>query len=214
LEIKASLKKISILLVPSVAFSAYYLYVGKFLEAVLTLGITAGFFCFFLYLAGKRAPRKIDYNLVTMIFHLYGLSHGQTSPADMVEAIAENKEYGFYSKVFQKIRKLAKDFGYGYTEATAQIAETVKTPLKDVLVRCTNVFSSGEPKGYLEIESSTLMEEYFSYYARAIETLYNDHLYGEPFRDLLWIRSRRLSRGDHVPPVQVNRPQRKHRVRW
>jgi len=168
---RVSLKKISILLVPSAAFSAYYLHVGKISEAALTLGIAIGFFSFFTYLAKKGVPRKVDYNLVTAIFHLYSLSHGQTSPADMVEAIAENKEYGFYSKVFQKIRKLAKDFGYGYTEATAQIAETVKTPLKDVLVRCTNVFLSGQPKGYLGIESSTLMDEYSSYYTQAIETL-------------------------------------------
>jgi len=92
-------------------------------------------------------------------------------PSDLVNTIAENKEYGFYSKVFQRIRNLAKDFGFGLTKATAQVADTVKPPLKDILVRCTNMFSSVEPKGYLEMESSMLMEEYSGYYTRAIETL-------------------------------------------
>ena len=164
-------KRLTVLLVPSVIFSAYYLYVGKLLEAMLVLGIAVGIVCFFIYLSRKGVPRKIDYNLVTVIFHMYSLSHGQTSPADLVGTIAENKEYGFYSRIFQRIRKLAKDFGYGYTKATAQMAEVVKPPLKDILVRCTTVFSSVKPKGYLEIESSTLMEEYKGYYTLAIETL-------------------------------------------
>jgi len=89
----------------------------------------------------------------------------------LVNMIAENNEYEFYSQVFQRIRNLAKDFGYGLTKATAQVANTVKPPLKDILVRCTNMFSSVEPKGYLEMESSMLMEEYSGYYTRAIETL-------------------------------------------
>jgi flagellar protein FlaJ len=115
-------------------------------------------------------PRRVDFNLVTAVFHMYGLSLGETSPADLVRTIAENKEYGFYSSVFQKIRSLAQDFGYGFTKATAQMAERLKSPFRDFLVRCTNVFSSVEPRGYLEMESSTLMEEYSGYYTRAIET--------------------------------------------
>lgn len=123
------------------------------------------------FLARKRFPRKVDFALTTVVFHMYGLSLGETSPEDLVRTIAENKEYGFYSKIFQKIRSLAKDFGYGITKATAQVAEIVRPPLKDILVRFTNVFSSVEPKGYLEMESSMLLEEYSGYYTRAIETL-------------------------------------------
>ncbi len=122
-------------------------------------------------MAKKRLKTKIDYTLTTAIFHMYGLALGETSPSDLVNTIADNREYGFYSEVFQKIRNLAKDFGFGLTKATAQVANTVKPPLKDILVRCTNTFSSVEPKGYLEMESSMLMEEYSGYYNRAIETL-------------------------------------------
>ncbi|MEM3642173.1 MAG: hypothetical protein QXH37_09660, partial [Candidatus Bathyarchaeia archaeon] len=118
----------------------------------------------------KRYPKKVDFMLTTVVFHLYGLSLGETSPDDLVNTIAENREYGFYSSVFQKIRRLAEDFGYGVTKATAQMAEKLKSPFRDFLVRCTNVFSSVAPRGYLEMESSTLMEEYSGYYTRAIET--------------------------------------------
>jgi archaellum biogenesis protein FlaJ (TadC family) len=135
------------------------------------LGIGIGFLLLLRHASKKGVPRKVDFAFTTFVFHMYGLSMGQTSPEDLVRTIAENKEYGFYSKIFQKIRALAKDFGYGITKATAQVADFVKPPLKDTLVRFTNVFSSVEPKGYLEMESSMLMEEYSGYYTRAIETL-------------------------------------------
>lgn len=162
-------KKLILVLIPSLLFSVYYVLIGKMLEAVLVLSIGIAVTYLLRRVTKKRVPTKVDYSLVTAIFHMYGLSHGETSPADLVRTIAENKEYGYYSSVFQKIRSLAEDFGYGFTKATAQLAETVKPPLKDILVRCTAVFSSVEPKGYLEIESSTLMEEYSGYYTRAIE---------------------------------------------
>lgn len=164
-------KKFVLVLAPSSIFSAYYLLLGKFFEAILTLSIALAIAGLLAYLRRKPLPTKVDYTLVTSIFHMYGLSLGETSPADLVRTIAENKEYGFYSKVFQRIRSLAEDFGYGFTKATAQVADTVKAPLKDILVRCTSAFSSPKPRGYLEIESSTLMEEYSGYYTRAIETL-------------------------------------------
>jgi archaellum biogenesis protein FlaJ (TadC family) len=66
---------------------------------------------------------------------------------------------------------MAKDFGYGVTKATMHMAEIVKPPLKDILIRCTTIFSTPEPKGYLQIESSTLMEEYSGLYDRSIKTL-------------------------------------------
>lgn len=160
-----------LLLVPSFLFSLYYLLIGEMLEAVLMLFIGIGVLWLLRYVSKKRVPRKVDFALTTVVFHMYGLSLGETSPEDLVRTIAENKEYGFYSKIFQKIRALAKDFGYGITKATAQVADFVKPPLKDTLVRFTNVFSSVEPKGYLEMESSMLIEEYSGYYTRAIETL-------------------------------------------
>lgn len=169
LEIATS-KKLILVSSPSLLFSVYYILIGKMLEAVLVLSIGIAITYLLRRMAKKHVPTKIDYSLTTAMFHMYGLSHGETSPADLVKTIAENKEYGFYSDVFQKIRNLAEDFGYGFTKATAQIAETVKPPLKDILVRCTTVFSSVEPKGYLEMEASTLMEEYSGYYTRAIET--------------------------------------------
>ena len=164
-------KKFFLTLVPSVLFSVYYLLNEKLLEAMISLFIGAAVLFALRYMAKKRLKSRIDYTLTTAIFHMYGLALGETSPSDLVNTIAENKEYGFYSKVFQRIRNLAKDFGFGLTKATAQVANTVKPPLKDILVRCTNMFSSVEPKGYLEMESSMLMEEYSGYYTRAIETL-------------------------------------------
>jgi len=166
-----TLKKFAVVFFPSLILSAYYLLIRKAFEPVLILSIALAAVGLLTHFTRKHIPTRVDYNLVTSIFHMYGLSLGETSPADMVGTIAENKEYGFYSRVFQRIRKLAEDFGYGFTKATAQVAETVKSPLKDILVRCTSVFSSERPRGYLEIESSTLMEEYLGYYTRAIETL-------------------------------------------
>jgi flagellar protein FlaJ len=169
LEIATS-KKLMLVLVPSLLMSVFYILVGKVIEAALVLGIGVLVWFFLRHMAKERVPRRVDFNLVTAVFHMYGLSLGETSPADLVETIAENKEYGFYSSVFQKIRSLAEDFGYGFTKATAHMAERLKSPFRDFLVRCTNVFSSVEPRGYLEMESSTLMEEYSGYYTRAIET--------------------------------------------
>lgn len=167
----ARFRKSVLVLTPSLLFSAYYFLVGRILEAALTLGIGLAILFFVRYMSKKRVATKVDYKLTTVIFHMYGLSLGETSPDDLVRTIAENEEYGFYSKVFRTIRNLSKDFGFGVTRATSQMAKILKPPLKDILVRCTNVFSSVEPKGYLEIESSMLMEEYAGYYTRSIETL-------------------------------------------
>lgn len=123
------------------------------------------------YMEKRSIKTRIDQALTTAIFHMYSLSLGETTPTDLVNTIACNGEYGFYSQVFKRIQILASGFGYGITNATSQIAKTVKPPLKDILVRCTNTFSSVQPKGYLEIESSMMMEEYAGYYSRAIKTL-------------------------------------------
>jgi len=170
LEIKVS-RKLILILVPSFLFSFYYLLIGNVVEAILTLSVGLAVMLLLRYVARKKVPTKIDYNLVTTVFHMYGLSMGETSPSDLVETIAENKEYGVYSSIFKKIYNLAKKFGYGLTRSTMEISEQVKPPLKDFLIRCTTIFSSVEPKGYLKMESSTLMEEYSGYYSRAIESL-------------------------------------------
>lgn len=167
----ADSKKLSLFLMPSILFSVYYLLNGEIIEVVISLFTGIGVLFLLRRMSKKQLKTKIDYTLTTAIFHMYGLSLGETSSSDLVNVIADNREYGLYSKVFRRIRNLAKDFGFGLTKATAQVAETVKSPLKDILVRCTNVFSSVEPRGYLEMESSMLMEEYSGYYTRAIETL-------------------------------------------
>ncbi|MEM4700994.1 MAG: hypothetical protein QXZ51_02495 [Candidatus Bathyarchaeia archaeon] len=159
------------LLAPSIFFAVYYMLSGKMLEAILVLPIGLSLLLVIRYISRRHFPRRVDFALTTAIFHMYGLSMGETSPEDLVETIAENREYGFYSSVFQRIRSLAKDFGYGITKATAHMAESVKPPLKDILVRLTHVFSSLEPRGYLEMESSMLIEEYSGYYTRSLETL-------------------------------------------
>ncbi len=152
-------------------FSVYYVLTGNMFEAIISFATGIAILYALKYMEKKRVKTKIDYNLTTVIFHMYGLALGETTPSDLVNTIADNKEYGFYCQVFQRIRNLARDFGYGITRATSQVAKTVKPPLKDILVRLTNTFSSVEPKGYLEIESSMLIEEYSGYYTRAIETL-------------------------------------------
>ena len=166
-----TLKKTLIVLIPSLLFSAYHFITGNVLTGLLTIAIAVGVLVLFAFIGRERVPTKVDLQLVTTILHMHALSMGHVGPEDLVGTIADTKEYGFYSKVFQKIRSLAKKFGYGFTKATAQVAETVKSPLRDILVRCTMVFSSEEPEGYLEMESTTLMEEYSGYYLRAIETL-------------------------------------------
>ncbi len=163
--------KLVLVLTPTLIFSLYFMLSREFIEAIISLGVGLSFVFIIMY-TGKRAIKKrIDQTLTTVIFHMYSLTLGETTPQDLVNTIAESKDYGFYSKIFHKIRNLAKDFGYGVTSATNQIAKTVKPPLKDILIRSTNTFSSVEPRGYLEMENSMLMEEYSGYYERMVKTL-------------------------------------------
>ncbi|MCD6446013.1 hypothetical protein J7L49_04440, partial [Candidatus Bathyarchaeota archaeon] len=160
---------------PSFLFSMYYMLIGKYLEAALvfSLGIvlTYGLKRLISRLKKTQPSTKIDEKLTNVLFHMYCLSLGETSPPDLVKTIAESKEYGFYSKIFKKIYKLAADLGYGYTMATARVASIVKPPLKDILIRCTSIFGTTKPRGYLKIEASTSMEEYTGRYNRAVETM-------------------------------------------
>ncbi|MBC7130901.1 hypothetical protein H5T51_06765 [Candidatus Bathyarchaeota archaeon] len=158
---------------PSVLFAAYYILLGKLLEAAVITFLWIGIVLALRFFKSKGVPSKLDAILTTVIFHMYCMSMGQTSPEDLVKTISESEEYGLYSRIFRKIRRLAKDFGYGITKATANVAETLKPPLKDILTRLINVFASVEPKGYLEMESSMLIEEYSGYYTRTVETIKN-----------------------------------------
>lgn len=160
-----------LMLIPSAVFAIYYLILGRFLEASLFFGVGIGISFIIWRVSHKTGPKKVDLTLTTAVFHMYSLSMGETSPDDLVRTIAESKQYGFYSKIFEKIFILAKQFGYGFTKATAYVAESLGPPLKDILIRLTNVLSSVKPRGYLEIEASMLIEEYSGYYTRSIEAL-------------------------------------------
>jgi len=161
-----------ILLIPALIYSTYMLMRNDLAGFLVVFSTFAAISSFIYYsFRRKRPPTKIDERLVTFLLHMYAISHGEVGPDDLVKVVAENEDYGYYSKVFSKIRELAKKFGYGFTKATSQIAATVKAPLKDILVRCTEIFSTTNPKGYLELEASTMIEEYSGYYMRAIESI-------------------------------------------
>lgn len=72
-------KKFFLTLVPSVLFSVYYFLNEKLLEALISLIIGAAVLFALRYMAKKRLKTKIDYTLTTAIFHMYGLSLGETS---------------------------------------------------------------------------------------------------------------------------------------
>ncbi len=157
--------------IPSLIFLIYFLLIREFFVAIIGFAIGMGVLVMLKYIEKRSIRTRIDQVLTTVVFHMYGLALGETSPTDLINTIANNEDYGFYCEVFKKIRNLSNDFGFGVTNATAKVANTVKPPLKDILVRCTNTFSSVEPRGYLEMESSMLMEEYSGYYERTIKTL-------------------------------------------
>lgn len=171
-KLASSKKPILILFVPTAIYCAYSLLRNDLTGLIVALSsFTAFSSLIYYYFRRKSLPTKIDEQLVSLILHLYAISHGEVSPDDLINSVADNDEYGQYCKVFRKIRQLAKEFGYGFTKATSQIAATVKPPLKDVLVRFTETFSTTNPKGYLELEASTITEEYSGYYLRSIESI-------------------------------------------
>lgn len=167
----SSLKKqIILLLIPDLAVSIYLLSKTE-LVSLLAINALMVAVMFVLHYTKKRVPRKIDAQLVSLLLHMYAISHGEVKPEDLVKTIAETKDYGYYSQVFTKILELAKEYGYGITKATAELANMAKPPFKDVLIRCQQAFSSIRPKGYLELESSTMIEEYSGYYERSIKSI-------------------------------------------
>ena len=167
----ASLKnRIVLVVIISILVSLFLFVTGEFIGLIVVDSV-AGTVLFLLFFIRKRIPSKIDQQLVLLLIHMYSISHGEIKPDDLVKVIAETKDYGYYSEVFSGILKLAKEYGYGITKATSEMAETTKPPFKDVLIRCQQAFSSTNPKGYLELESSTMSEEYSGYYDRAIKSI-------------------------------------------
>ena len=175
-------KRIQLLLVlilTSLIFSTYSLVIRKDAASILTVlssSCSLIVMIFFSRLKGKmfgkiRAPQKIDEKLVLSILHMYVVSQGEVGPDQLVSSVARMKEYGYYSMIFSKIREIAKEFGYGFAKAMSHMAKIVKPPLKDILIRCTEALSTPEPKEYLELENSTLFEEYSGHYLRSIESI-------------------------------------------
>jgi len=148
-----------------------FLFLRNNLMGLIVVNALAGTVIFTLYMMRKKIPTKIDEQLVSLLLHMYALSQGQIMPDNIVKTIAETEDYGYYSEIFTKIRVLAKDFGYGITRATAEMANQTKPPFKDVLTRCQQAFSSTNPKGFLELEATTMIEEYSGYYERAIKSI-------------------------------------------
>lgn len=163
-------KQIGLVLLLNALVSMYLATRGDIVSLV-AINAVAGTIVFLLFFIRKRIPTKIDEQLVSLLLHMYAISHGEITPDDLVKTIAETKDYGYYSEIFGRIRKLAKEYGYGVTKATSEMANTTKPPFKDVLIRCQQAFSSTNPKGYLELESSTMTEEYSGYYERAIKSI-------------------------------------------
>jgi len=166
-----SLKKQIGLILLLNALVSMYLATRSDIVSLVAINAIAGTIVFLLFFIRKRIPTKIDEQLVSLLLHMYAISHGEITPDDLVKTIAETKDYGYYSEIFGRIRKLAKEYGYGITKATSEMANTTKPPFKDVLIRCQQAFSSTNPKGYLELESSTMTEEYSGYYERAIKSI-------------------------------------------
>ncbi len=164
------------LLVASATLSTSLVTVVSFLNQnyiVAAVGAGVALTLGFLYIALVRGVRGVKLNLtyVSATQHMYSIATGEAGPRELVSVIAETELYGFLSKVFRRIRILAERFGYGYTNATAMVAQTTKPPLRDFLMRCTEAFSSRRPRDYLEIETTTATEEYVGTFSRALDNL-------------------------------------------
>lgn len=151
--------------------SAYFLAQGELAKAgVFLIGSTVP--ATFLVYAYRKSPKtKLDMLLVTSIIHMHAVSLGEAGPDDIMRAVAESPEYGFYSRVFSSVRMLAREFGYGFSKAISYVARTVKPPFKDILIRCSEAFSSQKLREFLELEASTIMEEYSGLYTRMVESI-------------------------------------------
>ena len=110
------------------ALVSMYLATRSDIISLIAVNAIAGTIVFLLFFIRKRIPTKIDEQLVSLLLHMYAISHGEITPDDLVKTIAETKDYGYYSEIFSKIRKLAKEYGYGVTKATSEMANTTKPP--------------------------------------------------------------------------------------
>lgn len=126
---------------------------------------------YMLIVSMKRSKTRLDMLLVTSVIHMYAVSLGEAGPDKLIEIVAESPEYGFYGKVFKSIKRLARDFGYGFSKAIFYVSGTVKPPLKDMLIRFSEGFSSTNVKEFLELELSTIMEEYSGFCTRMLESI-------------------------------------------
>jgi archaellum biogenesis protein FlaJ (TadC family) len=151
--------------------SAYFLTRGELTKACVSLIGSAAPATFLVYAYRKSPKAKLDMLLVTSIVHMYTVSLGEAGPDDIIRSVAESPEYGFYSRVFSSVRRLAREFGYGFSKAISHVARTVKPPFKDILIRCSEAFSSQKPREFLELEASTIMEEYSGLYTRMVESI-------------------------------------------
>jgi len=158
-------------LIPLALLSVFHFLQGDQVKACIFLLGASAPATFLLYIYKKSPRTKLDMLLVVSIVHMYAVSLGEAGPDDLVKMVAESPEYGIYSRVFRSIRRLARDFGYGFTKAISYVARTVRPPLKDILIRCSEAFSSPRPREFLELEVSTVMEEYSGLYTRMIESL-------------------------------------------
>ncbi|RLG75524.1 MAG: hypothetical protein DRO12_05380, partial [Thermoprotei archaeon] len=120
---------------------------------------------------GKRIKSGLDLTLVTVITHMYCLSLGRADAKTLISGVAENREYGVYSTVFTRIMRLATKLGYGFTRAIKLVTETVKPPLRDILIRFSVAIGSRAPKEHLGLEMSTITEEYSGEYERMAESM-------------------------------------------
>ena len=164
--------RLLLIIIPTLIFSFYLSSKGDII-GILIVSATGGAVATLIlhYDRRRKVPRRIDERLVLLLLHMYVVSQGDAGPDDLVRVIAETEDYGYYGRIFSRIRYLAKRFGYGFTRAVSQVANNVKPPLRDILIRCVEVFSTLNPRGYLELEFSTIIEEYSGYYLRAIESI-------------------------------------------
>mgnify|MGYP007084713367 CR=1 FL=1 len=163
-------KQIILLLVPNLIFSSYSLISGNFVS-LFVVNLLTGIVVIILFYIRKKIPTKIDEQLVSLIIHMYSVSMGQVGPDDLINTVAEAKDYGYYSDIFKKIREIGKEYGYGVTRATSEMSKLTKPPFRDILIRCQQAFTSTNPRGYLELEASTIVEEYSGYYERALKSI-------------------------------------------
>ncbi len=154
--------------------SLYLLLKGDYFPAILIASSSIAPTAVIAYARRRKGlftKTGLDLSLVTAITHMYCLSMGDIGPEGLVKAIAENREYGAYSRVFKRILQLATGLGYGFTRAIGLVARTVRPPLRDILIRLSEAMASRAPEEHLSLEMTTLAEEYSGEYERMVESM-------------------------------------------